>query len=159
MGEGAGAGAVLSEFYKHGPAQNGRLGAKGSFVMHVLAVSAITITSANPTRLAEFYREQLGIPLEMSSHGPIREHWEGWLGQPANGGIHIAVLKGPGASPRAGGVAPTFRVRELQAAAAALVHQGTEQVHRIADIGEGKRVASFRDPDGNVFRLLELVLP
>jgi hypothetical protein len=67
--------------------------------------------SNQPERLAAFYATKLGLPLEHGSHGPMVDHIEGGLGD-----VHIAVLKGRGPDPERGGrVAPTFRVRELDA--------------------------------------------
>ena len=124
--------------------------------MRVMSVSAVTITSAQPERLATFYRERLGVPLESATHGPMQQHYEGWLGSPELGGVHFAVLKGRAGSGDAGGPAPTFRVRGLEACVAELEAAGAPLAHRIADLGEGKRVASFHDPDGNIFRLIDL---
>jgi catechol 2,3-dioxygenase-like lactoylglutathione lyase family enzyme len=124
--------------------------------MNALSVSAVVFTSPDPCRLADFYRTHLGIPIESSSHGPLKDHQEGWLGDPARGGVHIAVLKGPGPGPKGGGPAPTFRVRGLDACVAELEAAGTRPAHKIAELGEGKRMVSFRDPDGNIFRLIDL---
>lgn len=73
--------------------------------MNIISVSAVTITSKEPERLATFYRSHLGIPLEAASHGAMQNHFEGWLGEPAHGGVHIAVLKGASGT----GAVPTFR--------------------------------------------------
>ena len=124
--------------------------------MNVMSVSAITITSPNPEQLAAFYRQRLGIVLEAASHGAMKRHFEGWIGEPERGGVHFAVLKGRAGAAEAGGPAPTFRVRGIEACVAELEQAGTALVHRVADLGEGKRLASFRDPDGNVFRLIDL---
>jgi catechol 2,3-dioxygenase-like lactoylglutathione lyase family enzyme len=124
--------------------------------MNVLSLSAVVFTSPDPERLAGFYRARLGIPLEAASHGPMKDHQEGWLGDPERGGVHVAVLKGRQPDAASGGPAPTFRVRGLAACVAELEAAGTRPLHKIADLGEGKRVASFRDPDGNIFRLIDL---
>lgn len=126
--------------------------------MQVLSLSAVTITSPDPERLAEFYRVQLGVPLTAASHGPIKHHYEGWLGAPERGGVHVAVLKGRSPGEHAGGTAPTFRVQDLAASVSELEAAGVPRLHAIAQIGEGKRLASFRDPDGNVFRLIEIAV-
>jgi predicted enzyme related to lactoylglutathione lyase len=104
--------------------------------MKVISVSAVTITSNDPERLAEFYRTRLGVPLEAASHGAMQRHFEGWLGEPERGGVHVAVLKGP----RATGAVPTFRVQGIDVCAAELQANGLEAMHRIADLGEGKRL-------------------
>jgi predicted enzyme related to lactoylglutathione lyase len=81
----------------------------------------------------------------------MRDHIEGWLGD-----VHVAVLKGRGPGEQGGGVAPTFRVRGLDRFVAALTTAGTPPVRKVADLGEGKRLATFRDPDGNAFSLIDL---
>jgi catechol 2,3-dioxygenase-like lactoylglutathione lyase family enzyme len=119
--------------------------------MQVDSVSAVVFFSPNPTRLASFYKTHLGIPLDLGRHGPMQDHVEGWLGD-----VHVAVLKGRGPGEQGGGVAPTFRVRNLDAFVAALDGSGIEPVRKVVDLGEGKRLASFRDPDGNAFSLIEV---
>jgi catechol 2,3-dioxygenase-like lactoylglutathione lyase family enzyme len=124
--------------------------------MNVMSVSAVTITSTDPERLAGFYRRCLGVPLELANHGPMKHHYEGWLGDPERGGVHFAVLKGRSGSADAGGPAPTFRVRGIEACVRELEAEGVRPTHAVADLGEGKRIVSFRDLDGNAFRLIDL---
>jgi catechol 2,3-dioxygenase-like lactoylglutathione lyase family enzyme len=124
--------------------------------MKVMSVSAVTITSLHPKRLADFYQRCLGIPLELSSHGPTEQHFEGWLGEPSRGGVHFAVLEGASGHPEAGGPAPTFRVRELEACIAELEAEGVRLTRPVAALGGGKRIACFRDWDGNMFSLIDL---
>jgi predicted enzyme related to lactoylglutathione lyase len=119
--------------------------------MNVQFLSAIVFISSDPARLADFYKTHLGIPLEHESHGPMKDHIEGWLGD-----VHVAVLKGRGPAEGVGGVAPTFRVQDLDAFVASLAAAGASPIRKIANLGEGKRLASFRDPDGNTFSLLEM---
>ena len=47
-------------------------------------------------------------------------------------------------------------VTAIDACSTELKARGLEALHRIADLGEGKRLASFRDADGNIFRLIDL---
>jgi predicted enzyme related to lactoylglutathione lyase len=119
--------------------------------MKVESVSAVLFFSPEPARLAEFYETTLGIPFEMDHHGAIRDHLEADLGE-----VHLAVLKGHGPNPEGGGISPTFRVTGLDAFVATLGAAGVVPLQRVLDLGEGKRVASFRDPDGNSFNLIEL---
>lgn len=119
--------------------------------MQVDAVSAVVFFSPGPERLAAFYRDHLGIALTPESHGPMRDHIEGWLGD-----VHVAVLKGKGPGADAGGCAPTFRVRGLDAFVDALGRAGCAPTRKTIDLGEGKRLATFRDPDGNSFSLIEV---
>jgi len=120
--------------------------------MQVQSVSAIVFFSPDPERLASFYRTHLGIPFEPQAHGPMRDHMECDLGD-----LHMAVLKGrPTGGPEAGGMAATFRVKGIDACVKDLAAAGVMSTRKIMDLGEGKRVATFRDPDGNAFNLIDL---
>ena len=81
----------------------------------------------------------------------IREHHEADLGD-----VHLAALKGRGPGADGGGISPTFRVRGLNAFAKKLDEAGSPLLRPVLDLGDGKRVASFRDPDGNTFNLIEI---
>jgi predicted enzyme related to lactoylglutathione lyase len=114
--------------------------------MDVLQVSALTFQSADPERLATFYRDALGLPLRLNQHGRMPPHHEGDLGD-----VHLAVLP---AHPSAGGpLTPVFRVRDLDAAIAELGARGLETALKPLTLVPGMRVAGFKDPDGNMFRI------
>jgi predicted enzyme related to lactoylglutathione lyase len=119
--------------------------------MKTESVSAVLFYSSEPARLAKFYSTHLGIPLELDRHGAIREHFEADLGD-----VHLAVLKRGDSDARGGAVSPTFRVQGLDAFVKMLRDEGIEPLRSVLDLGEGKRIASFRDPDGNVFNLIEI---
>jgi predicted enzyme related to lactoylglutathione lyase len=119
--------------------------------MNVESVSAVLFFSPEPARLAAFYRTHLGIPFEPDHHGAIRDHLEADLGD-----VHLAVLEGPGRSVGAVGISPTFRVRGLDAFVKSLRDAGAPALEPVLDLGDRKRVASFRDPDGNTFNLIEI---
>ena len=119
--------------------------------MQVDALSAVVFVSPNPSALADFYRQHLGIPFRMESHGPMLHHLEAFLGD-----VHFAVLKGPARSPETGGPAPTFRVSDLDAFVESLRSAGIALRRKVMDLGDGKRLAQFLDPDGNTFSLIEI---
>jgi predicted enzyme related to lactoylglutathione lyase len=119
--------------------------------MPVESVSAILFYSSEPERLARFYSTHLGIPFELDRHGAIREHLEADIGD-----VHLAVLKGRGPDSQGGGVSPTFRVGGLDAFVKALRDAAAVPLRPVLDLGQGKRVASFLDPDGNTFNLIEI---
>jgi predicted enzyme related to lactoylglutathione lyase len=77
----------------------------------------------------------------------VGDHFEGMVGQ-----THIAIGKPMG---QFGVFVPVFRVDDVDAAAGALRERGVEALHKTLDIGDGKRVATFRDPDGNAFRVIQ----
>ena len=119
--------------------------------MNIEALSAVIFYSSQPTRLAEFYKLHLGIPFALDTPGSIVEHLEADVGD-----VHFAVLKGRGPDAYGGGISPTFRVRALDRFVDSLRSAGIEPVRKTIDLGEGKRVASFQDPDGNAFNLIEV---
>src|SRR5262249_61552250 len=49
-------------------------------------LSAVLIVSENPARLAEFYREVVGVPLKDEAHGTSRTHYGCNLGD-----LHFAI--------------------------------------------------------------------
>ena len=117
--------------------------------MTVMNFSALTFQSAEPARLAEFYRSELGVPLELQKHGTVAEHFEcDW------NGVHFAVL--PANLGLSGPITLVFRVQNLKASAADLRAKGVQVLLKPFAIGEGMRVAAFADPDGNEFRLIEI---
>jgi predicted enzyme related to lactoylglutathione lyase len=118
--------------------------------MTELVFSALTMHSANPERLALFYRDVVGLPLHTHEHGTLGPHFEGTVGS-----VHLAIWK---AAPRVGGpFVPVFRVENLDLASQKLAAEGVQSLHKPLDLGEAKRVTTFSDPDGNAFRLIEIV--
>jgi predicted enzyme related to lactoylglutathione lyase len=117
--------------------------------MKLLSFSALTMHSHDPERLAHFYRDALGVPLAPGEHGRVGEHFECDLGS-----VHLAVLKaGPrGSSP----MVPVFQVDDLEAAQTRLRALGVEERHKPMDLGEGMRVVTFTDPDGNAFSVIAI---
>jgi predicted enzyme related to lactoylglutathione lyase len=110
------------------------------------SLTGLIMYSPNPARLASFYEEVAGIPFELAQHGPVRVHREAlWRG------VHFAIWEG--AERRN---VPTFRVADVASFAASLAARGVPPIGDIIDIGEGKRLASFRDPDGSEFRIIQV---
>jgi predicted enzyme related to lactoylglutathione lyase len=118
--------------------------------MNARPLVGLIFTSSNPERLAEFYRTTLDIPFEMAQHGNLREHIE----CEANG-IHFAILKKANISPTSN-ITPSFFIHDLSAFLDELATKGVTPLHRIIDLGEGKRVSTIADPDGNTIRLIEI---
>jgi predicted enzyme related to lactoylglutathione lyase len=122
--------------------------------MNVQAVSAVVFLSKQPERLAGFYRKHLGIAFEPERHGGLEEHFEATMG-----GMHLAVVPGNGREAAGGsGVSPTFRVQGLQGWIDELSGAGVRAVGGVLELGEKRRLVSFRDPDGNLFSLIDLGL-
>jgi predicted enzyme related to lactoylglutathione lyase len=112
------------------------------------SLAGIVLHSEDPARLAAFYKDALGVAVEPVRHGHVGDHFEGMVGQ-----THVAIWKPMG---KFGVFVPVLRVADVDAASAALRERGVEAMHAVLDIGEGKRVATFRDPDGHPVRLIQI---
>ena len=113
------------------------------------SLAGLVMYSPQPQALARFYQDALGVPLETARHGNMGDHFEGLLG-----GTHVAIWdakQGHGAAP----LVPTFRVGRIADLDAGVLAAGGKMAHRPIDLGEGKRVAGYVDPDGRHFRLIE----
>lgn len=114
------------------------------------SLAGMILYSPDPEKLCAFYRHAIGIPLAPADHGTVGEHVEGMLA-----GVHFAVWPeraGHGAGP----LVPVFRVADLDAAGSAVEAAGGKRLHKVIDLGDGKRVSGFRDPDGRALRLIHL---
>jgi len=118
--------------------------------MNVLHLAGLVINSEQPEALARFYRDALGVPFTLQSHGRMREHYECELA-----GVHFAILKRK--VPAGGAFTPSLACTNLEAALADLATRQIKPLHPIIDLGDGKRVCSIADSDGNVVRLFQQV--
>ena len=109
------------------------------------SLAGLIVYSQRPESLLAFYRDQLGIPLMLARHGRLAEHYEATLKH-----SHVALLPG---APR---IVPSFRVADLDAALAAAEAHGATRALDPLDLGEGKRVAGLRGPDGFEIRMIEI---
>ena len=112
----------------------------------VRAVTAILLESADPARLAAFYRDVLGVPLQHVEVPGFPPHHGAELAQ-----VYLAILKG---RRRSGASCVAFYVDDVTAAAAAL------RVAKVKQLAAPKRtplglIARFSDPDGNPFELYQ----
>ena len=116
---------------------------------NTVSVAGLVLYSPQPKSLAEFYRHALGLSLDVANHGHMGDHYEGLVG-----GVHVAIWdqqKGHAAA----SLVPTFRVQRIADFESALVAAGATVGHRPIDLGDGKRVAGYADPDQRPFRLIE----
>lgn len=117
-------------------------------------LSGIIIVSAEPERLAGFYRDVLGVPLVAEQHDDTAPHWGCELGD-----VHFAIhpeADYPGEALGAGAVKVAFMVFDLDALVARLGEHGVELLYPPAAFGAGSRITAVRDPDGNTVELTEL---
>jgi len=119
----------------------------------IQSVTGLVFYSPDVERLAGFYGELLGVPLEQTSHGTQGVHREGLFA-----GVHFAfwgASAGHAPGPEAA-LVPTFRTSDLDSAERGLLERGANRLHKPLALGEGKRVVGFTDPDGRAFRLIEI---
>jgi len=118
--------------------------------MNANKLVGLIMMSPDPERLADYYREVLGLPFAMEQHGTLREHIE----CEANG-IHFAILKKAQVQPGSN-LTPSFVVENLPAFLDSLRSRGITPLHPIIHIGDGKSVSTLADPDGNTIRLIQI---
>jgi predicted enzyme related to lactoylglutathione lyase len=109
-------------------------------------LTGLIMTSPNPERTVEFYRDVIGLPFELNQHGTLPAHYECDVD-----GVHFAILKGDAVSSR--NVTPSFEIENLDAFLAALEPRGIKPKHRVIALGGGPRISTIADPDGNDVRL------
>lgn len=112
--------------------------------LQVKGLTGVIMSSAEPERLANFYRNVLGIPLALNRHGNTPEHWECDYN-----GIHYAVLKQRVNVQANVNTVLSFAVDDIERF---VTTHNIQLIHPIMDLGEGAYIASFKDPDGNILR-------
>jgi hypothetical protein len=119
--------------------------------MRIHSLSAVIFTSADPDRLAAFYNEHLGLGFARRAHGPTADHHEARIGD-----MRFAILPDTTSQAGASRVSPTFLVNGLDDFRSALIGAGIEERAPVRSLGDRKRLASFKDIDGNGFQLIDL---
>jgi predicted enzyme related to lactoylglutathione lyase len=127
--------------------------------MNANGLAGLILYSPEPQRLADFYREALGIPFATSTHGgAIKAHNEALWNNThfAIWGVSEHHAPDGASSQLRNAMVPTFVVEDIDAYAQWLKGRDVPTVGKLIDLGEGKRVGAFLDPDGNQFRLIQL---
>jgi catechol 2,3-dioxygenase-like lactoylglutathione lyase family enzyme len=113
-------------------------------------LSAVLINSSQPERLASFYREILGLPLEDEHHGNTSPHYGCELGD-----VHFAIHPRPDA-PSDGPIRLAFWVFDLVALVERLVPRGVELRYPVRQLGPNSLMTAIFDPDGNEIELTQM---
>lgn len=113
--------------------------------LQVKGLSGLIMASPNPEKLAAFYKEVIGLPLELNKHGNLPEHWECDFNN-----IHFAILRQRGNGNPSNSIVPSFAVEDISAFVTA---HDLAMLHPMMDLGGGSYVASIEDLDGNTIRL------
>jgi predicted enzyme related to lactoylglutathione lyase len=127
--------------------------------MNANALAGLILYSPEPERLANFYRETIGIPFKPETHGgAIKAHNEALWNNThfAIWGVSEHHAPDGAASKLRNAMVPSFVVDDVDAYAAWLKARGVPSVGKLIELGEGKRLGAFLDPDGNQFRLIQL---
>lgn len=116
-------------------------------------LSAILLVSPNPARLAAFYRDVVGVPLDEEKHGDSRPHWGCNLGE-----IHFAihpVETFPDKQSGVGSIKLAFTVFDMAALVDRLCQANTPLLYPPRDTGFFWSTA-IKDPDGNLIEFTQL---
>jgi predicted enzyme related to lactoylglutathione lyase len=100
-------------------------------------------------RAVAFYRDLLGLRL-------TRRDGDNWAEFDAGGRFALHGAEGEPVQP--GGATAVFSVQDLDGAKLSLSEQGVPFDHE-GDVKGYARFASFRDPDGNTFQLIQYLGP
>ncbi len=121
--------------------------------MPVKSICGAILVSGKPEALARFYADALGLSFEREEHAALAPHWGVDIGN-----IHFAVHPPENFHKSAGGpgsVVLSFDVTSLPECQARLERLGAPCIQPPHDEGFGI-VASFSDPEGNQFEVVEL---
>ena len=121
--------------------------------MPVKSICGAILVSRDPEALARFYAEALGLGFEHEEHAGLAPHWGVDIGT-VHFGIHPPENFKREAAGRAS-VVLAFDVTSLSECLARLEKLGAACIQPPHDEGFGT-VASFTDPDGNQFEVVEL---
>jgi predicted enzyme related to lactoylglutathione lyase len=119
----------------------------------VKSICGVILLSRDPDALARFYAEGLGLPLAREEHADLAPHWGVDIAS-THFGIHPPENFGA-REPGRGGVAVAFDVSSLAECQTRLARLGAACILPPHDEGFG-RVATFLDPEGNPFEVVEL---
>ena len=117
-------------------------------------LSAVLLVSRDPERLAQFYREVLGMPLQEESHGDSAPHYGCELGD-----VHFAIhpvenFEGDLVQPQ-NAVRLAFTVFDMSAFIERLRESGIKPLYEPSDAGFAV-ITALRDPDGNYIEFTQL---
>jgi predicted enzyme related to lactoylglutathione lyase len=119
----------------------------------VKSICGVILLSRDPEALARFYAEGLKLSLAREDHAGLAPHWGADIAS-THFGIHPPENLGA-RDPGQGRVAVAFDVSSLADCQARLASLGAACVLPPHDEGFG-RVATFLDPEGNPFEVVEL---
>lgn len=118
-----------------------------------LAIAAVLLFSENAKSLADFYREQLGVPLKRIAVAGVEPHWACDICR-----VYFSIWPSKDSEskeiPEARRSGVAFYVSDVQSQFDRLVAQGVRVEAPPSETSLGK-IARLRDPDGNLFELYQ----
>lgn len=115
-----------------------------------LAIAAVLLLSPDPDRLARFYAEKLGLPLQRVALPEVEPHWACEIRQ-----VYFSIWPdGRGGQPSAGSGGVALYVPDVQRDFDRLVDLGVPVEFSPKRTAMGI-IARLRDPDGNPVELYQ----
>ena len=121
--------------------------------MTVKSICGLILISEDPQALANFYQAVLGLTFEPEEHGGLATHFGVDIGE-----MHFGIHPPSNFQRAQVGNASTvvaFNVDSIAGIQAKALEHGATEVIAPNDEGFGM-VATYRDPQGNLFELVEL---
>ncbi|HZK76194.1 MAG TPA: VOC family protein [Candidatus Kapabacteria bacterium] len=118
-------------------------------------LSAVLLVSKDAERLARFYRDVIGIPLEEEQHDDTAKHYGCELGD-----LHFAIhpmedFASKVANPGVGSVKLAFEIFDMDGFIEHLQKHGIAPLYPPKPLGKS-RITALRDPDGNEIEFTQL---
>ncbi len=125
----------------------------------VQGLESVTLFSENATRLAQFYREKVGLEVElvgeMGEGGGNDKVYEVKLG--GGSGLYIvdhSEVKGKNKEPQR--IIINLEVDKIEPEFERLKKEGVKVVQEVYHLQEYGLIATFEDSDGNYFQLVQV---
>ena len=121
--------------------------------MNLKSICGVILASSNPEKLAEFYSAVFEVKFEREIHGDLIEHFGIDIGE-----IHLGIHPPENLNMSEVGNSSfsiAYNVESLSQVMQRLAEQNAIQVLPPHDEGFGI-VASYKDPEGNQFEVVEL---
>ncbi|MCE9637509.1 MAG: VOC family protein [Planctomycetes bacterium] len=115
----------------------------------IRTINAVLLHSQNSGRLIAFYRDVVGLPLQVADHG------DGLHADADIGPVHFAIFPDGDAGPLPHGpITISLQVDDVHAEFKRLRERGVAFRMPPSEMAFGGIVAEFRDPDGNGVMLM-----